>query len=360
MGGAELAVERLSTELVRRGHDVTVYCREGRRLITDTSYRGVQLVTLPCLNSQHSEAISHTALGAFYASLAPRSRHGRPDLLHIHATGPALLSGLPRLAGIHTVVTVQGLDWRREKWGALARRVLKAGAWCSANLPNETIVVAKFLQRHFEEHYGRQTTYIPNGVDMPTLAEPGPLMRRLGIEPRKYVLFLARLVPEKGIHTLIDAFKRVPGDWTLIIAGESSFTDEYVEDLHNLAAEDSRVKLVGGLYGDDKAEAFSNAGLFVLPSTIEGLSLALLEAMSYGLHPLTSDIPENADVVVPAGGTTFKVGDAGDLAEKLRVLLAQPERLLGQASAIREHVAANYAWSSIAEQTERVYARCVR
>ena len=184
-------------------------------------------------------------------------------------------------------------------------------------------------------------------------------MRRLGIEPRRYVLFLARLVPEKGVHTLIEGFKRVTGDFSLIIAGESSFTDDYVSNLRMLSADDSRIKLVGGLYGYEKAEALSNAALFVLPSTIEGLSLALLEAMSYGIYPLTSDIQENADVVLPVGGTTFRVGNADDLGAKLQSLLTNPGKLVQHENALRDHVAATYSWASIATQTEQVYSRCL-
>jgi len=337
-----------------------VFCRKGRRLTADSHYRGVELITMPCFRTRHLETISHTALGAIYASLVPTSWHGRPDLLHIHATGPALLAGLPRVFGIPTVVTVQGLDWRREKWGNVASRVLRLGAWCSANVPNGTIVVSKFLQRHFREQYSREAAYIPNGVDLPDRVLPGALMQRLGIEPKRYVLSLGRLVPEKGIHTLIESFKRFKGDVKLVIAGESSFTADYVARLQTLAAGDRRIRLVGGLYGHEKAEAFSNAALFVLPSTIEGLSLALLEAMSYGLHPLTSDIPENADVVLPAGGSTFRVEDVADLAEKLQSLLSSASESIREATAMRDHVATAYGWGDIAARTEHVYARCLR
>lgn len=200
MGGAELAVERLSIELARAGHDVTVYCRQGRRLIADPSYAGVRLITLPCLDSQHGEAISHTLIGALHASFASRARAGRPDLVHFHATGPALLSFLPRLFRIPTVVTVQGLDWKREKWGMVARQVLKAGARAAGTFPDATIVVSRFLERHYRSVYDSSACYIPNGVDLPAATAPGSLLRRLGLAARRYVLFLSRLVPEKGAH----------------------------------------------------------------------------------------------------------------------------------------------------------------
>lgn len=355
MGGAERAVERLSLELVSRGHHVTVYCRQGRRLTNDCNYMGIKLLGLPCFLSQGGEALSHTFIGILHASFVPSFFGGRPDLLHIHATGPALFAAIPRLFGIPTVVTVQGLDWKREKWGFLARQILKIGAWSSGKLSNATIVVSHFLEQHYLNRYLRKTHYIPNGVDLPVKVETGSVLEKLNITPKNYLLFLSRLVPEKNADLLIEAFKQVEGDFALIIAGEGSYTDDYVQLLNDMAKEDPRIHLVGGLYGKDKAEVFSNAGLFVLPSSVEGLSLALLEAMSYGIFPLVSDIAENAEVVLPAGGSVFKVGNLPDLVTQLRMLLSNLVALQHHSQYLRSYVESHYSWAEIAKKTEDVY-----
>lgn len=359
-GGAELAVERLAVELTQLGHDVTVYCRKGRRLTSGTSYKGVNLISLPCILSQSAEALSHSLVAAVFVSVMPKAKHGRPDIVHIHTTGPSIFAFLPRLFGLPVVVTVQGLDWKREKWGWAAKKVLKIGAWTSAKHASATIVVSKYLERYYRTAYAKEAVYIPNGVEIKNRPNSTLYIESLGVKSKRYILFLARLVPEKNAHLLINSFKNTPCELNLIIAGDGSYTDQYVKKLQEMAQSDARIIMTGGVYGENKEELLSNAALFVLPSSIEGLSLALLEAMSYGIYPLVSDIPENAEVVLPAGGSTFKNGDEQDLTAKLKALTDDLSLLETKSKLLIEKASTVYSWENIAQETEKVYFRAKR
>jgi glycosyltransferase involved in cell wall biosynthesis len=352
-GGVERAVEGLSTRLVERGHEVTVYARRSYAHSRLSEYRGVRLRYLPDINTKHLEAASHTAI-----SLADVLRRDDHDLVHVHATGPALFSFLPRLRSRPCVVTVQGFDWRREKWGALARAALRLGARAAVTFPQGTVVVSRSLQREFAERYQRSTVYIPNGVNVPGDEDRDLGHSRFGLRSGGFVLFLGRLVPEKGVHTLLDAFRRTRTDLPLVVAGGQSHTRGYVRELERLAADDPRIRLIGPVYGQDKAWLLEHSRLYVQPSTVEGLSIALLEAMARGGYPVVSDIPENTEVVMDGGGRAlgrvFRAGDPADLARTLEDALADPAREdVGRAA--REHVRRRYDWVHIARETERLY-----
>ena len=352
ISGVERAVEELSTRLAGRGHDVTVFCRRRYNQRRLTSFQGVSLIDLPAVYTKHFEAISHTAL----ASLRVLAGY---DIVHYHATGPSLVSFLPRLTGRGVVATVHGLDWQREKWRGAAKLILRAGAWTAVHFPHRTIVVSQSLQRRYAADYRRPTVFIPNGVPRAT-PRPIDALRRFGVSGNDYALFLGRIVPEKGCHFLIDAFRQLKTDQKLLIAGASSYTDDYFARLQAAASGDPRIVFTGPLYGPDKDEAFSNARCVVQPSTLEGMPIVLLEALSYGRTVLCSDIPENAEVL-RAGedrtspyGFLFKSTSVDDLRAKLEDILGghrgdEPGR------AGRLYVEAEYSWDRITEQTENVY-----
>lgn len=353
-GGVERAVEELSAQLVERGHEVTVYARSGYSDTDVHEHRGVRVVHLPQVNTKHLEAASHSAVAMTHA-LASR----RFDVIHLHATGPGALSPLARLAGTPTVVTVQGLDWRREKWGPAARTVLQLAAACSARFPDRTIVVSRELKRYFAEHHGADAVYIPNGVreEPDSGAPPQP-----DLAPDRFVLFLGRLVPEKHVHTLIRAYGRVEGDVPLVIAGPDSHSPDYVAELRTLAARDPRVRLLGPQYGSDKAWLMRNALAFVQPSSIEGLPIALLEALAAGRYPIVSSIPENLEPVTVGDetlGRTVAVGDEAELGEAIASAIAAPDRA-AVGHRLRDHVREEYDWSAIAEATEATYNDVLR
>lgn len=353
-GGIEMAVEALSRELVKRGHDVTVY---GRRPYCDPSLHerhGVRQVSLPAVDTKHLEAISHTALASGHCVA-----RGGYDLVHFHAVGPSLLSWLPRLRGQATVATVHACDWRREKWGATARGVLRTGALVASTVPHETIVVSQALRQLLLEAHGRDTRYIPNGVDLPRLTEARPIE---GHGSRPFALFLGRIVPEKQVHLLVEAFSRAQGDFELLIAGGSSHSDGYLRSVERLAAGDERVTMLGPRHGAEKAWLLQNASVFVQPSTLEGQPIALLEALSCERPTIVSDIPEHLEVVGPdrdgAQGLVFRTGDSGDLTRKLEQALSAGARS-GGASPTGDRIRERYDWARIARQTESVYARAV-
>jgi glycosyltransferase involved in cell wall biosynthesis len=357
-GGVEIAVEALSRELVKRGHRVTVY---GRRGYCDPRLRlheGIRQIPLPQINTKHLEAISHTALATSHALIS-----GGNDLVHFHATGPSLLSWLPHLKRIPSVVTIQGMDWKREKWGASARNVLRFAARVASTVPDETIVVSRVLQQQLTKSYGREFHYVPNGVDLTGMTEAQPVE---GLGDRPFALFLGRIVPEKQVHLLIEAFSRLQGDFQLAIAGSSSHSDEYVQTVRQLAAADQRVVLLGSRYGAEKAWLLENSTVFVQPSTIEGLPIALLEALACDCFTIVSDIPENVEAVTLRDdapyGLVFRTGDVEDLALKLGQALQPGSRLVADTPRAGKLVRERYDWERIAEQTENVYrgalARC--
>ena len=352
-GGVEMAVEALSRELTRRGHRVTVY---GRRAYCDPELldqEGVRQIPLAQLNTKHLDAISHTTLATCHALM-----RGAYDLIHYHATGPSLLSWLPQLRGVPTVATIQGMDWKREKWGRVAKAVLRSAARVASTVPDETIVVSRVLQGLLMESYGRSSHYIPNGVDLSRMNETQPVE---GLGDRPFALFLGRIVPEKQVHLLVQAFASLAGDFTLAIAGSSSHSDGYVESVRQLAQKDERVVLLGSRYGAQKTWLLRNARAFVQPSTIEGLPIALLEALACDRFTIVSDISENVEAVTIEGdqpfGLVFRTGDVGDLSQKLSLALSPDSRLVDETRPVGRLVREQYDWERLAQQTEHVYRK---
>jgi len=273
------------------------------------------------------------------------------DVVHYHALGPALFSFLPRLFGKKTVVTVQGLDWQRKKWGWLASRVLRLGERASVQLPSATMVVSQALRQHYRKEHGVDTFYVPNGGVLREWREPERILE-WGLEPGQYILFLGRFSPEKGCHLLIEAYQRLDTNVRLVLAGGSTYCDDYTRELRSHASE--QILMLDWVSGETLDELLTNAMVFVLPSDIEGLSLALLDAMGAGLCVLTSDIPENRELVDEAG-FTFKNGNAADLADRLRFLIANPAVREAAGRAAKARIREQYLWPTIAENIERVY-----
>ena len=274
----------------------------------------MRLVRLPTIRSKHLETVIHTFLGTVHALTQ------RYDLVHYHALGPALFSFLPRLAGEKTAVTVQGLDWQRKTWGRLASVVLRLGERASVRLPNGTMVVSQTLQQRYREAHGIEASYVPNGGMLRERTEARAILE-WGLEPRQYVLFLGRFSPGKGCHLLVGAFEQIDTDVKLVMAGAAIYCDEYSHELRMHASD--RIRMLDWVSGETLNELLTNAMLFVLPSDLEGLSLALLDAMGAGLCVLTSDVPENCEVVDGAA-FTFQRGSAADRADRLRFLIANP------------------------------------
>jgi glycosyltransferase involved in cell wall biosynthesis len=342
--GIETALKAMCPRLVARGHEVTVYCRSYYGFPDE--YEGVRLVSLPSINTKHLDTLTHVLLCTLHSLFQDF------DILHYHALGPTLFAWLPRARGRRVVATVQGLDWQRAKWGAIARKTLQLAERTSARLPHRTIVVSRVLESYYTTRYGSSAVYIPNGVDMPA-ATPSPrLIKEYGLKGDDYILFAGRLVPEKGVHGLLEAYSQLGTNKKLVIAGEGVHSEEYVATLKETAGPD--VVFTGHVVGELLAELFSNAYLYVLPSAIEGLSLSLLEAMSYGLCVVASDIPENREVV-GGRGFTFNSGDWQSLAGVLEHLLGDESAVTESGLKARAHVQQEYGWDSITERTDQLY-----
>ncbi|MBZ5664839.1 MAG: glycosyltransferase family 4 protein [Acidobacteriia bacterium] len=342
--GIESYYEQVGHELARRGHEVTVYCRT---YFTPpmNAHNGMRVRRLPTIRSKHLETVVHTLLSTVHAMLSDY------DIVHYHCLGPALFSFLPRLAGKKTIVTVQGLDWQRGKWGRIASRVLRWGEAAAVSIPDATMVVSRTLQQHYRQQYNRDTIYIPNG------ATPAPrrLPRQLiewDLVPGSYVLFLGRFSPEKNCHLLINAFENLHTSMKLVLAGGSSHSDSYVKSL--LRHESDQIRFLPWICGSNLEELLSNAALFVLPSELEGMSLALLDAMAAGVCVLTSDIPENNEVVEGAG-FTFHRSDPVDLERMLELLVHDPGLRRRAAALERERIQSEYLWPAIAHSIETAY-----
>ena len=342
--GIETYYEEVGKRLVEMGHDVTVYCRS---YFTPAlpKYEGMRLVRLPTFRSKHLETFVHTWLSTVHVMFSDC------DIVHYHAQGPALFSFFPRMVGKKTVVTVQGQDWQRKKWGRFASFTLRLGELASARLPNRTMVVSQSLQRHYQTAYGASTTYVPNGSTIRKRVAPSQIPE-WGLEPDNYVLFLGRFSPEKNCHLLIEAYENIDTPAKLVLAGGSSYTSAYVDRLRTHQSE--QVLFLDWVHGSALDELLTNAALFVLPSDLEGLSLALLDAMGAAVCVLTSDIAENREVI-EGTGFTFQAGDANDLARMLRLLLsdAGARTLAGRDAQAR--VRERYLWPRIAAEIGRSY-----
>ncbi|HET7226640.1 MAG TPA: glycosyltransferase family 4 protein [Candidatus Eisenbacteria bacterium] len=343
-GGIERHVEEIARRLVAMGHEVEVFCRL-YYTPEDAEFHGVHLLRRPSIHTKHLDTATHVA----WSTLESIAR--RADVVHFHALGPSAFAWLPRAFGRRSVVTVHGLDWQREKWGRLAAWVLRQCEGPAAHFPNRTIVVSKTLREYFRTHHHCDAVFIPNGTN-PLPARPAKKILQLGLTPRRYVLFVGRLVPEKGAHYLCEAFQGIDTDMTLALAGGQAFSESYVQQLKRY--EGPRIRLLDYVYGEGLEELWSNAYCVVLPSTMEGQSIALLEALSYGRCVLMSDIPENVEVAEDKA-LTFRSRDVLDLRDQLDRLLHSPELVQRYERDARAHIEEHYSWDMVARNTEAVY-----
>ena len=354
-GGVEIVVDEIATRLIRRGYHVDAYNRSGYHVSgkqfdekRGKVYNGVRLLTIPTFKSSSLNAIVYS----FLATL--RALPGGYGVLHYHAEGPCVMIGLPKLFGKHVVATIHGLDWQRAKWGNLATRVLLYGERKAALKADEIIVLSRNVQDYFREQYGRETVFIPNGTERPQFRPAREIHEKYGLDKGGYILFLARLVPEKGAHYLIEAFKLLKTDKKLFIAGGESHAADYMEKIHRYVEADENIIMTGFVQGRILEELLSNAYLFVLPSDVEGMAMSLLEAMSYGNCCLVSDIPENLEVVEDKA-PCFKKGSVEDLKEKLEYLLENEAAREGYRANSAQFICEKYNWEDVVDKTIQVY-----
>jgi glycosyltransferase involved in cell wall biosynthesis len=344
--GIETYYAEIGSRLAAHGHAVTAYCRKNFTPDIET-YRGIIVRRLPAPASKHFETITHSVLSTLDSLWRPY------DIIQYHAIGSAPLALLPRAFGKVTVVSVRGLDWQRGKWGTVARSVLKAGEWASARCPTETAVVSRTLQRHYHEQHGKNPVCIQNPVTPVTHVAPDKI-RELGFEKDGFILFAGRISPEKHVDVLLKALAPLRGirPMKIAIAGGSSYSEDYIKLVKSLAWDD--VVFLGNVDRQVMAELFSNCYFYVLPSAMEGLSISLLEALSFGNCIVTTAIPENLEVIGDAG-FSFPVGDAESLRETAKQLLLEPALVDEYRRKARARADAQPDWDETAKRTERFY-----
>ena len=348
-GGIETFTEGLGARLVEKGHEVTVYTIQHYGA-PDGYYRGMRIRAVPTVKSRSFEK-----LHVWVSSTLEEARRKDTDVIHYHAFGSAAFSSLPRARGICVIQQGHGLEWMRSKWRLGARSVLKVLEMVSVRSAYALTVPSRVQQQYLMRQYGIASTYIPYGISSPVF-EPPNLIRQYGLSGGDYVLFAARLVREKGAHYLIEAFNRVNPDIKLVIAGDAMYEETYKAELRELAANNPRIIFTGFVTGRLLHELFSNCYLFVLASEIEGLSIVLLEAMSYGNCCLVSDIPENLEAINGLG-YSFKNKDVGDLAQKLSQLVDSNEAARELKSAAGAYIRNTLAWDRIADEFEAFYLK---
>lgn len=355
-GGVEIVVEELCTRLVKDGHIVVCYNRAGHHVSgaeydvkTKNKYKGIKLRTVPAIEKKGLAAVT----SSFFAALC--CAFGRYDVVHIHAEGPAFFAWLPKLFRKKVVVTIHGIDWQREKWkNGFGSKFIRQGERNAVKYADEIIVLSKGVQDYFQETYGRKTHFIPNGVNRPVIKKTEIITEKYGLTKDSYFLFLGRLVPEKGIRYLIEAFKNIKTEKKLVIAGGSSDTDEFAGELKKLAKDDRRIIFTGFVQGQILDELYSNAYIYILPSDLEGMPLSLLEAMSYGNCCLVSDIPECTEVVEDKA-LVFKKSNVRELTCKLQENCDDSRKVQELKKVASDFILKKYNWDDVAKKTEIIY-----
>lgn len=353
-GGIEVAVGALAEKMAARGHHVTLYnCRRcipfrkaGVR--RHRYYRGIEIREVRVPDLRGISAV----LGSAAATL--RALAGRYDCIHYHAEGPAFMSFLPGMFGIHTVVTIHGLDWKRSKWGGFASWYLRMGEKMAAAFASEIIVLSHQTQKYFLDTYGRRTNLLPNGIDRPEKREADLIRSRWGLKKDSYILYLGRIVPEKGLELLIHAFHRTVTDKKLVIAGGPADTESFFRKLKEEAEPDSRILFTGFVHGRVLDELYSNSWLYCLPSELEGMPISLLEAMSYGNCCLCSDIPECKEVIRDRG-LLFETGNEESLRENLQKLCDHTGLVEDIRKWVDDTLFEEFNWDEITEKTLALY-----
>lgn len=354
-GGVEKHVEKLATRLAAQGHEVTVYVRSHYTPKTLTEFEGVTLIHVPSIHTKNLDAITHTFFSTMHALFQPY------DIIHFQSIGPSLLSIIPRLLKpkSRVVATFHSRDYFHKKWGFFARTFLHVAEYITCRVPERTIVSTETLIEYAKTTYGRDVTFIPSGAEVAFEADTS-MLSQWGLRSKRYLLAVHRLVPHKGTHYLIKAFKeledtnRVPNNFKLVVVGANANTEEYENFLKHLAEGRPNILLVGEQTGLALETLYSHAYLYVQPSEEEGLSLALLEAMGHGLMPVVSDIEPHKEAVANTGAF-FPVKNVDGLKNELAYFLNRSDEVTVLGKSAQERVREHYSWDAVAKKTIDVY-----
>lgn len=359
-GGVEIVVEELSTRMAKLGYDVTCYNRSGKHTIDKKQkmqnhkiYKDVKLKKVITIDKKGLSAMTSSFFGSF------KILFSKADIVHYHAEGPCVMIPIIKwFSKKKIIVTIHGLDWQRSKWGNFASKYIKFGEKMAVKYADEIIVLSKNVQEYFMNVYNRTTHFIPNGVNKPTIRNAEIIKHKYELEKDSYILFLARIVPEKGLHYLIEAFKQIKTDKKLVIAGGASHTNDYFNEIQIMADTDKRIIMTGFVQGEELEELYSNSYLYCLPSDIEGMPISLLEAISYGNNCLVSNIEENIQVIKQNDkyyATVFEKSNIEDLKNKLKDCLESNEK--SNKEKLQQIILNKYNWNDVVEKTVELYKK---
>src|SRR5687768_4065864 len=346
--GFETCAEQLGARLVERGHDVTVYCRTHHSPFPDRTYRGMRRVLVPTIRNKYLDTITHAATSTLHALTQ------RFDVVLYFIAGNSPVVWVPRLVGTRSVINVDGLDWRREKWPFAAKQYLQLCERLSTILPNACVTDSHVVQAYYRERFHHDPVYIPYGSELER-RPPGPTLERLGLTPGQYVLFVGRLVAENCVDHLIDAFPLLRTNFKCVVVGGASYADEYIARLQTKAASDSRIILTGYLFGEAYQELGSNAALFVETSGVGGTHPALVEAMAFDRCVVVNGTPENLETMGGAGRSYSGTEGAVALARVLQDLLDRPDAVAELAEAAGRRAREHYTWNAVTDAYERLF-----
>lgn len=346
--GFETCVEQLGARLAARGHEVTVYCRSHHITYDQPTYKGMRLVKLPTIANKYFDTLAHSLASSLHA--LPR----RYDIGLYFIAGNSPVTWIPRLAGTKTILNVDGLDWKREKWPAFAKAYIQIAEWLATFLPDVYVTDSTVVQGFYRDRFGSEPPYIPYGSDV-ELLPPGEALAQYGLEPGKYVLFVGRLVPENCAHHLVEAFQGLDTDMKCVIVGDAPYAEEYKAGLRALAARDPRVVLTGYVFGKGYHELGSNARIFVETSGVGGTHPALVEAMAHGACVITNNTPENLETIGDAGFSYEGRRGAESLRPLLARLLADPARVDDYRRRAMERARAVYTWEAVTDAYEQLF-----
>lgn len=346
--GFETCVEQLGQRLVQRGHNVTVYCRSHHITYDQPTYKGMRLVKLPTVPNKYLDTIVHSFLSSLHALTQ------RYDIALYFIAGNSPVTWIPRLVGTKTVLNVDGLDWKREKWPTLAKKYIQFAEYLATKLPTFYLTDSRVVQDYYRDRFHNEPIYIPYGSEV-EIVPPGETLSRFGLEANKYILFVGRLVPENCAHHLVEAFRELDTDLKCVIVGDAAYAQEYIASIKDVAAGDPRIIFTGYVFGRGYYELGSNAYIFVETSGVGGTHPALVEAMAFGNCVITHDTPENLETIGDAG---FKYdGEVGavSLRQVLEQLLRQPDVVEDYRHRARHRAQTYYSWETVTDKYERLF-----
>lgn len=350
--GFETAVREIGTRLVKRGHDVTVYCRPHTATARLPSYEGCKLVYLPTIRNKYLETFVHTGLSTIHMCT-----RGRVDAATYFIAGNSPFVLIARTLGIKSLLNVDGLDSRRQKWPKVAKSYLRFAEWLSARAPNITITDSQEVRQHYLDSYGKDSVFIPYGAETPDV-EGVEYLEKFGLQPDEYFLFVGRLVPENCAHVLVEAYSALDTDKKLVIVGDASYSSGYIKNLK--AGADPRVIFTGYLFGDGYSQLAKHPYVSVVPTEVGGTHPVLLEAMGKGNCVLVNDHPPNLEVIGDAGISYDGSQGAEDLREKMNYLLENPEAVAEYRKKALARAKEKYSWEGVVDKYEELLYRVVK